>query len=93
MSSDKVVIEYNDKIVRQFCIATVIWAIVGMLAGVIVAFQLNFWEMNGKFVEWITFGAVKNEGIDFLTFGRLLGTMRAKRCEPDQNSVPAGQTL
>ncbi len=27
-----------------------------MLVGVIAASQLNFWQMNGKFLEWLTFG-------------------------------------
>jgi cytochrome c oxidase cbb3-type subunit 1 len=31
---------YNDKVVRQFVIATVLWGIVGMLVGVIIAAQL-----------------------------------------------------
>src|SRR5436190_217296 len=42
-----------------------------LLPGVIAASQLNFWQMNGKFLEWITFGWFKNEGVDFLSFGRL----------------------
>ena len=28
---------YNDKVVRQFAVMTVIWGIVGMLVGVIIA--------------------------------------------------------
>ena len=31
---------YNYKVVRQFAIMTVVWGIVGMLVGVIVAAQL-----------------------------------------------------
>src|SRR5829696_6221888 len=31
---------YNDKVVRQFAIMTVVWGIVGMLVGVIIAAQL-----------------------------------------------------
>lgn len=64
-------IVYDDKTVRQFMIASVIFGLVGMLVGVIAAFQLNFWEMNGKFLEWITFGYFKSDGVSFLTFGRL----------------------
>ena len=52
-------------------VASIGWAVVAMLVGVIAAFQLNFWEMNGKFLEAITFGAFKSEGVSFLTFGRL----------------------
>lgn len=48
---------YNDKIVRQFAIMTVVWGVVGMLVGVIVAAQLAWPELN--------------LGISFLSFGRL----------------------
>jgi cytochrome c oxidase cbb3-type subunit I/II len=64
-------ITYDDKSVRHFMIASIFWGIVGMLVGVIIATQLSWWQMNGKFLEWITFGALKAEGISFLTFGRL----------------------
>ena len=33
---------FNDKVVRQFAVMTVVWGIVGMLVGVIIAAQL-FW--------------------------------------------------
>ncbi len=42
-----------------------------MLVGVIIATQLSWWQMNGHFLEWLTFGAIKADGISFLTFGRL----------------------
>ena len=64
-------ITYDDKSVRRFMIASLIWGIVGMLVGVIAATQLSWWQMNGKFLELITFGLIKAEGISFLTFGRL----------------------
>ncbi|NWK56729.1 cytochrome-c oxidase, cbb3-type subunit I [Verrucomicrobiaceae bacterium N1E253] len=64
-------IVYDDKTVRHFLTASVIFGIVGMLVGVIAAFQLNFWQMNGKFLEWLTFGYFKTEGVDLITFGRL----------------------
>ena len=32
---------YNYKVVRQFAIMTVVWGIVGMLVGVIIAAQLT----------------------------------------------------
>ncbi|MCU0749889.1 MAG: cytochrome-c oxidase, cbb3-type subunit I [Akkermansiaceae bacterium] len=64
-------ITYDDKSVRRFMIASIFWGIVGMLVGVIIALQLSRWEMNGKFLEALTFGAIKSDGISFLTFGRL----------------------
>ncbi|QQR88615.1 MAG: cytochrome-c oxidase, cbb3-type subunit II [Myxococcales bacterium] len=39
-------ITYNDQISRQFVAASVIWGIVGMLVGVIIAVQLAFWQAN-----------------------------------------------
>jgi len=50
MSSDATT--YNYKVVRQFAIMTVVWGIVGMLVGVIIAAQmawpwLNFPELGG----------------------------------------------
>jgi cytochrome c oxidase cbb3-type subunit I/II len=64
-------ITYDDKSVRRFMIASIIWGIIGMLVGVIAATQLSWWQMNGQFLEMITFGLIKADGISFLTFGRL----------------------
>jgi len=38
--------EYNYKVVRQFAVMTVVWGIVGMLVGVIIAAQLTFPILN-----------------------------------------------
>ena len=64
-------ITYDDTSVRQFMIASIIWGIVGMLVGVIIATQLSWWQMNGKFLESISFGLFQGEGLSYLTFGRL----------------------
>ena len=58
MSERKLVLEFNDKIVRQFVIATIVWAVVGMLAGVFIATQLNFWQLNFN-TAWLTFGRLR----------------------------------
>ena len=71
MNAQRITIEYDDRSVRRFVIATLIWGVVAMLAGVLVAFQLNYWQMNGKFIETLTFGAIQSEGLEWLTFGRL----------------------
>ncbi|MBC2602021.1 cytochrome-c oxidase, cbb3-type subunit I [Puniceicoccus vermicola] len=67
----RVTIEYDDRIVRQFTIASIFWGVIGMSAGALIASQLNFWQMNGKFLEWLTFGLIQNEGLQQITFGRL----------------------
>ena len=64
-------ITYDDTSVRRFMSASIIWGLVGMLVGLIIATQLSWWQMNGKFVEAISFGLFKGDGISFLTFGRL----------------------
>jgi cytochrome c oxidase cbb3-type subunit I/II len=48
---------FDNSIVRKFAFATVLWAIVGMLVGVIIAFQLAYPALNF--------------GISFISFGRL----------------------
>lgn len=49
---------YNDKIVKKFAIATVIWGAIAMLVGVILAAQLANWKMNFG-LEWLTFGRLR----------------------------------
>ena len=49
---------YDNKIVRNFAIATVIWGLVGMLVGLLVALQLFKPEMNlGN--QYTTFGRIR----------------------------------
>ncbi|MCX7169757.1 MAG: cbb3-type cytochrome c oxidase subunit I, partial [Proteobacteria bacterium] len=48
---------YNYKVVRQFAVMTVIWGIVGMLVGVIIAAQLIWPELN--VVEWLSYGRLR----------------------------------
>ncbi|MBI3146367.1 MAG: cytochrome-c oxidase, cbb3-type subunit I [Pseudogulbenkiania sp.] len=48
---------YNYKVVRQFAIMTVVWGIVGMLMGVVIAAQLVWPELN--FGPWFHFGRLR----------------------------------
>jgi cytochrome c oxidase cbb3-type subunit 1 len=43
------VIAYEDEVVRRFALTTVLWGIVGMLVGVIIAAQL-MWPADRKSV-------------------------------------------
>ena len=45
---------YNDKVVRQFAIMTVVWGVVGMLVGVIIAAQLTWPELNFG-IPWLSY--------------------------------------
>jgi len=56
-TGQKTTIEFNDKVVRQFILASIIFGVVGMLVGVLIATQLNFWQANF--------------GLSFTSFGRL----------------------
>jgi cytochrome c oxidase cbb3-type subunit I/II len=58
MSDKKITIEFNDKIVRQFLLASVIWGAVGMLVGVIIAAQLRYWQLSFD-LPWLTFGRLR----------------------------------
>ena len=49
---------YNDKVIRQFAIMTVVWGVVGMLVGVIIASQLAFPELNLG-LPWTSFGRLR----------------------------------
>ena len=49
---------YNYKVVRQFAIMTVVWGVVGMLVGVIIAAQL-IWPALSFDLPWLTFGRLR----------------------------------
>jgi len=49
---------YNYKVVRQFAIMTVVWGIVGMLVGVVIAAQL-VWPALNTDLPWFTFGRLR----------------------------------
>ncbi|MGF1531018.1 MAG: cytochrome-c oxidase, cbb3-type subunit I [Puniceicoccaceae bacterium] len=50
-------VEYDDRLVRFFLVASIFWGLVGMLVGVLIAFQLNFHQLNFD--------------LSFFSFGRL----------------------
>ena len=49
---------YNDTVVRQFAVMTVVWGVVGMLVGVIIAAQLAWPELNLG-IPWLTYGRLR----------------------------------
>ncbi len=49
---------YNYKVVRQFAIMTIVWGIVGMLVGVIIAAQLIWPDMTFG-VDWLSYGRLR----------------------------------
>ncbi|MGB7542869.1 MAG: cytochrome-c oxidase, cbb3-type subunit I [Burkholderiales bacterium] len=49
---------YNYKVVRQFAIMTVVWGVVGMLVGIVIAAQLIWPELNFD-TPWFTYGRLR----------------------------------
>ncbi len=49
---------YDNKIVRDFTIATLLWGVVGMLVGVLIASQLFSPELNFS-IPFLTFGRIR----------------------------------
>ncbi|MBN2668511.1 MAG: cytochrome-c oxidase, cbb3-type subunit I [Bacteroidales bacterium] len=49
---------YDNKIVKQFILATIVWGVVGILVGLIAALQLA-WPVFNFDLEFLTFGRVR----------------------------------
>ena len=49
---------YNDRVVRQFALATVLWGIVGMTVGVLIAAQLMWPQLNFD-LPWLTYSRLR----------------------------------
>ena len=50
--------EYNFTVVRQFALTTVVWGIIGMLVGVLIAAQLIWPQLNFE-TPWLTFSRLR----------------------------------
>lgn len=51
-------VEYNYKIVRLFAITTVLWGIIGMALGVLIAAQL-YWPALNFDIPWLTYSRLR----------------------------------
>jgi cytochrome c oxidase cbb3-type subunit 1 len=49
---------FNYKVVRQFSIMTIVWGIVGMLVGVIIAAEL-LWPEFASGIAWLSYGRLR----------------------------------
>ncbi len=58
MATGELAATYNDRVVRQFTAMTVVWGIVGMLVGVIIAAQL-YWPDLGHGIAWLSYGRLR----------------------------------
>ena len=61
---------YNDTVVRQFAIMTVVWGVVGMLVGVIIAAQLTWPELNLG-IPWLSYGRLRPLHVDVSSHAEL----------------------
>ncbi|MDH4125356.1 MAG: cbb3-type cytochrome c oxidase subunit I, partial [Gammaproteobacteria bacterium] len=51
-------LSYNDKVVRQFAIMTIVWGVVGMLVGVFIAAEM-IWPGLSLDMPWLTFSRLR----------------------------------
>ena len=49
---------YNYKVVRQFAIMTIVWGVVGMVVGLLIAGQLAWPALNFD-LPWLSFGRLR----------------------------------
>ena len=49
---------YSDRVVRQFAIMTIVWGVVGMAVGVLIAAQL-IWPALNFDTPWLTYGRLR----------------------------------
>ena len=49
---------YSDTAVRQFALMSVVWGVVGMLVGVIIAAQLTWPQLNLG-IPWLSYGRLR----------------------------------
>ena len=56
-SYGRVTFRYDDRITQMFSLASVVWGIVGLSLGAVVALQLAFWQAN--LGPYFTFGRLR----------------------------------
>ncbi|MCC5794078.1 MAG: cytochrome-c oxidase, cbb3-type subunit I [Chromatiales bacterium] len=49
---------YNDQVVRQFALMTIVWGVVGMAVGVLIAAQL-LWPALNFDLPWLSYGRIR----------------------------------
>ncbi len=68
-----VTVRYDDRVVNMFMTASVLWGIVGMLVGVIVALQLAFWQANlGPYLSFGRLRPLHTNAVIFAFVGNML---------------------
>jgi cytochrome c oxidase cbb3-type subunit I/II len=68
-----VTVRYDDRTVNMFMSASVLWGIVGMLVGVIVALQLAFWQSNlGPYLSFGRLRPLHTNAVIFAFVGNMM---------------------
>ena len=49
---------YDNKIVKKFLLATIVWGLVGMLVGLLLAFMFLFPNLTDD-ISWLSFGRLR----------------------------------
>ena len=49
---------YNDRVIRQFTIASIVWGVIGMAVGVLIAAQL-YWPALNFDTAWLSYGRLR----------------------------------
>ncbi len=49
---------YSDKVIRQFTIASIVWGVIGMAVGVLIAAQL-YWPALNFDIAWLSYGRLR----------------------------------
>jgi len=65
-------INYDYSVAKLFAVATIVFGIVGMLIGVLIAFQMAYPELNNLAGEYGTFGRLRPLHTDTVIFGFIL---------------------
>lgn len=68
--------KYNDTVVKGFAISAMVWGVVSMLLGVIIAFELVFPDVNMG-IPYITFGRLRPLHTNAAIFGFALSVVFA----------------
>jgi cytochrome c oxidase cbb3-type subunit 1 len=58
MAQTRSALTYRDGVIRAFSLAAVLWGVVGMLVGVIIAAQLTWPELNLG-IPWLSYGRLR----------------------------------
>jgi len=66
-------VQYDDRVVNMFMSASVLWGVVGMLVGVIVALQLAFWQANlGPYLSFGRLRPLHTNAVIFAFVGNMI---------------------